>query len=123
MIHPRVTADGQKNIVVTVSAILTGELPRTKILSFGDLTPTPKSIRFENIVYSFQKDLGLFFYWSDADESKAELILPIEGRGYLNIEGNGGLMSAAGATGIEIASYNYSAKAATFYFTLDLAKH
>jgi hypothetical protein len=123
MIYPRVVTEGSKNLVVTVSATLSGELPRVTILSFGDLSPCPKAIKFENVVYSFQKDLGLFFSWEGIKDEKLAFIMPLEGRGYLNVEGTGGIMSPPEATGIEIASYGYSTKAAAFYFTLDLAKH
>ena len=107
------------NCLVKVSGWLDEDIGLTKILSFDELSPIPKAIRLDSIVFAIQEKAGFNLWWV-GEEGEKRLILPLESRGYFNFEGMGSLQSKH-ATGIAMESFNV-ASTKTFLILLDLVR-
>lgn len=68
---------------------LGGELPPTTFLDVSELAHSPKSLRLTDIVYAIEGGCVVYLWWEDATGDT--LILPLEGRGRLDLTPIGGI--------------------------------
>lgn len=110
------------NCLVKISGWLEEDMPLTKILMFEDLSPVPKAIRIDSVVYAIQEKAGFNLWWVEGEgPDEKRLILPLESRGYFNFEPMQSLQSKD-AIGIAIESFNVGTAPKTFLILLDMVK-
>jgi hypothetical protein len=108
------------NCLVKISGWLEEDMPLTKILLFEELSPIPKAMRIDSVIFAIQEKLGFNLWWvGEAGEKR--LILPLESRGYFNFEGMQSLQSKD-SKGIAMESFNLGASTKTFLILLDLVR-
>ena len=76
-----------------------GEQSATCVLAVSDLKDTPAALRLTDVVYSVEGGQKVSLWWED--DSGESLILPLEGRGFLDLDKVGGIHNPrrAGWTG------------------------
>jgi hypothetical protein len=100
--------NGSRNAVVKVFGVLSGDMPRQKLVDFNDLVwqdVAPKKLKIESFTFAIQEKLGFVLWWGMGEDFK--LILPLESRGYLNWASIYSLHSPGGADSIWFESINW----------------
>jgi hypothetical protein len=109
------------NCLVKISGWLDKDIPLTKIFMFEELSPVPKGIRIDSLVFAIQEKAGFNLWWVEGEEAaERRLILPLESRGSFSFEGMGSLQSGS-AKGIAIESFNITSTK-TFLICIDMVK-
>jgi hypothetical protein len=106
--------------LVKISGYLDEDLPLTKVFMFEELSPIPKSIRIDSVIFAIQEKAGFNLWWVGGEEGEKRLILPLESRGFFNFEGMQSLQSHE-AKGIAIEAFNVTGTK-TFLILLDMVK-
>lgn len=108
------------NCLVKISGQIEKDIPLTKVLMFEQLSPVPKAMRIDGVVFAVQEKAGFNLWWVEGEGSEKRLILPLESRGYFNFEGMQSLQSKH-ALGIAMTSFNVTMPK-TFLILLDMVK-
>lgn len=108
------------NCFVKISGQLEEDIPLTKVFAFDKLSPVPRAMRIDGVVFVIQEKAGFNLWWVGGEDDEKRLILPLESRGYFNFEGMQSLQSKD-AKGIAIESFNVAAPK-TFLILLDMVK-
>ena len=108
------------NCLVKISGWLDKDMPLTKIFMFDELSPIPKAMRIDSLVFAIQEKAGFNLWWVEGEGSEKRLILPLESRGFFNFEGMQSLQSKH-AIGIAMESFNVSSTK-TFLILLDMVR-
>lgn len=64
-------------------------LPETTILDLSKLKDLPKAVKLTHVIHAVESGLVLCLWWDDLEGDS--LILPLEGKGFLDFERVGGL--------------------------------
>jgi hypothetical protein len=115
-----IQTDGQKNVTVHVTGILTKDIVLADILAFSNLSGRPAKLRLESVTFAIQEKAGLYLWWRGRDSNKT-LILPLESRGWFDFEKIGCIQSPAETIGMSISSFGVNAPKA-FLLILDMGK-
>jgi hypothetical protein len=110
----------QSNCLVKISGYLDEDIPLTRIFMFDELSPAPKSMRIDSVIFAIQEKAGFNLWWVEGEADENRLILPLESRGVFNFEGMGSLQGKH-AIGIAMESFNVASRK-TFTILLDMVK-
>jgi hypothetical protein len=116
----KIGPEGQKNVTIMVSGVLTQTLDRADILTLKDLQHEPKGLRLDSVLFAIQEKMGFQLWWRVGEVYT--LILPLESRGTFNFEGMQSLHSPKGLEAISMSSFGWAASEKSFMFILDLVK-
>jgi hypothetical protein len=98
----KISPDGDKNCLLTLSGFVAKDFPVREILSFKKLKNAPRALRLDSILFVIQEKMGFnLWWWMD----EPQLIMPLESRGYFDFEKVQSLHSPPGATGLGLSSF------------------
>jgi hypothetical protein len=119
----KIGSDGPKSCLATYSGRITTKFIPESILSFDRLKPVPARMRLDSVTFAIQEKMGFNLWWAaGATIMDWHLIMPIESRGYFDLEKAGGIHSPPGAFGIGLSCFRNTDPDMTFMFILDLTK-
>jgi len=93
------------------------------ILRLEDLTGDPKALRLIDVIYSIESGCKVFLWWDDAKGDT--LLLPLEGRGRLDLTPLGGISNPRneGWTGhVQLSTLHETPGGKSFFLALEFAK-
>ena len=82
---PRDAAETQAHIIASSEA----EITDLEVVNVKSLKESPRALRLIDAVFSLEEGMTAFLWWEDA--SGESLILPLEGRGRLDLSPVGGI--------------------------------
>jgi hypothetical protein len=117
----KIGPDGDKNCLVTISGQLSPKSKGGPILTFAETKGSPLAMRLDSLEFMIQEKMGFNLWWMMEDETKV-LIMPIESRGYFDLEKMQSLHSPPGSIGISMTPFKITDPEMTFLIMLDLVK-
>jgi hypothetical protein len=122
----KIGADGGKNCHVTITGQMSEPLTKPAlVLSFADLSGSPKALRLDGIQFAIQEKMGFNLWWvmpASGTVAALKLLMPIESRGGFDFEKIKPVSSPEGATGIALTSFKVTEKDMSYLIMLDLTK-
>jgi hypothetical protein len=117
----KVLHEGGKHAAVRVSGFLSGDTEMT-LISVGDLSHQPRSLRIDTIHYAIQEKAGIHLLWAMKGTKEPELILTLESRGKFDFSEFGGLTAPKDWEGkLILRAFNVDKPKAVF-FVLQMEK-
>lgn len=125
IISRRVIRDSDDIDIAIVGAVEAGEHLHEIIVKPGEFLGAPKTVKINAMFHSIQSGVVVLFYWEG--ESDHTLILPLEGRGILDLTRFGGLVNPRypGWTGnliLAVRDDRSTGSAKHFAISLELSK-
>ena len=118
----KISPDGAKNCLVTLSGFISKDFPIREILSFRNLLGQPKAVRIDSAFWLIQEKMGFNLWWWAEEPTIA---FPMESRNFADFEKLQSLHAPKGATGLGLSSFKGPGsgdKEMSFLIILELIK-